>query len=83
MYDEIETSYGHTVRVQESSAAEAPHVWLFVSDSPVVVNHNPQLTVEQAIRVRDALTAFIDERGEVIHVDVCKCGQILCVCKGQ
>lgn len=63
VYDEIETSYGHTVRVQESSSAEAPHVWLFVSDSPVVVTHNPHLTIEQAIRVRDALTAFIDEEG--------------------
>lgn len=26
----IETSYGHTIRVQESSAASGPHVWLFI-----------------------------------------------------
>lgn len=63
VYDELPTTYGHTVRVQLSSAAEAAHVWLFVDDSPVAEGHNPHLSVEQAIRVRDALTAFIDEEG--------------------
>lgn len=62
IYDEIDTSYGHTVRVQESSAAMAPHCWLFVDDSPRSPGtYSPHLTVEQAVRVRDALTAFIDD----------------------
>lgn len=65
IYDEIETSYGHTVRVQESSAAIAPHCWLFVGDSKRSPGtHSPHLTVEQAVRIRDALTRFIDDVAE-------------------
>ncbi|WP_331764824.1 hypothetical protein [Streptomyces sp. NBC_01238] len=55
----IKTSYGHTVRVQESSAASGPHVWLFISDSTQVPEHNPHLNLEQAIALRAALDQFI------------------------
>lgn len=81
VYDEVTTSNGHTVRVQQSSAAMEAHVWLFVGDSPVTDSHHPHLTVAQAIRVRDALTVFIDEESrEGVTEVVCKCGQILCIC---
>jgi hypothetical protein len=57
---EIPTDYGHTIRVQESSSAEGPKVWLFISDSPVVEGHNPHLTLEQAIAVHAALGQFVE-----------------------
>lgn len=57
---EIPTDYGHTIRVQESSSAEEPKVWLFISDSPHVDGHNPHLTLEQAIAVHAALGQFIE-----------------------
>lgn len=56
----IETSYGHTVRVQESSAVDGPHVWLFIGDSPRVDGHDPHLNLEQAIALRAALDQFIE-----------------------
>lgn len=56
----IETSYGHTIRAQESSAASGPHVWLFVGDSPTTASHDPHLDLEQAIALRAALDQFIE-----------------------
>lgn len=56
----IETSYGHTIEVQESSAASGPHVWLFIDDSPTVEGKNPHLSLEQAITLRAALDQFIE-----------------------
>lgn len=56
----IPTSYGHTIRVQESSAASGPHVWLFVDDSPSVAGKNPHLDLDQAIALRAALDQFIE-----------------------
>jgi hypothetical protein len=56
----IETDYGHTIRVQESSAASGPHVWLFVSDSKQVPGHDPHLSLEQAVMLRTALDQFIE-----------------------
>jgi len=57
---EIPTDYGHTVRVQESSSAEGPKVWLFISDSPTTEGHNPHLNLEQAIALHAALGQFIE-----------------------
>lgn len=57
---EIPTDYGHAVRVQESSSAEGPHVWLFIGDSPQVEKHHPHLSLEQAIAVHAALGQFIE-----------------------
>lgn len=64
----VETSYGHKVSVYESSAANGPHVWLNVSKD---FNRGPgdlpecdvaaHLSLDQAIAIRDRLTAFIDE----------------------
>ncbi|MFE9372233.1 hypothetical protein ACFYM2_21035 [Streptomyces sp. NPDC006711] len=56
----IKTSYGHTIRVQESSAASEPHVWLFIGDSPAASGRNPHLNLEQAIALRAALDQFIE-----------------------
>jgi hypothetical protein len=55
----IETDYGHTIRVQESSAASGPHVWLFIGegDQP---GTDPHLDLEQAIALRAALDQFIE-----------------------
>lgn len=54
----IATSYGHEVRVQESSSAEAPHVWLFIDGSRIA--RDPHLNLAQAIAVHAALSQFID-----------------------
>ena len=56
----IATSYGHTIRVKESSNASGPHVWMFISDSPVVSGHDPQLSLDEAIALRAALDQFIE-----------------------
>lgn len=62
-YAVIDTDYGHTVTVRESSAASGPHVWLFIGDSPTVEKHNPHLSMGQAIQLRDALNVFIAHCG--------------------
>ena len=68
----IETSYGHTIRVQESSVASGPHVWMFISDSPHASGHDPHLNLAQAIKLRAALDQFIEgvperwSRGELL-----------------
>lgn len=56
----IDTAYGHEIRVQESSAADAPHVWLFISESDQMEGYNPHLTLAQALHLREALNQFID-----------------------
>lgn len=62
IYDEFVDLYGHKVRVQKSSYAAEPAVWIFAEEGPCEVDPaSPHLTVEQAKRVRDALDAFISE----------------------
>lgn len=58
----VNTSYGHTVRVQESSSAEGPHVWLFIGESslPRMSAMDPHLSLADAIEIRDRLTQFIE-----------------------
>lgn len=51
----VQTSRGHVVRVQESSSAEGPHVWLFTDP-----DGDPHLSLADAIEIRDRLTQFID-----------------------
>lgn len=67
IYDELTDRYGHKVRVQESSLATEACAWVFCDrndgDEPGF-EPSPHLTVAQAIRVRDALSAFIAEHGE-------------------
>jgi hypothetical protein len=65
-YDEFNDSYGAEVVVRESSAALAPHVWVFIEGGCTEPqdgsekNHGAaHLTVEQATQVRDALNEFI------------------------
>jgi hypothetical protein len=60
IYAEFTDTYGSSVRVQESSAASEPKVWIFCDkrgDEPA----SPHLSVEQARLVRDALNEFIKE----------------------
>lgn len=59
----VVTSYGRPVevRVQESSAASGPHVWLFIGEAGDRVPFDPHLTLADAIEIRDRLTQFIDE----------------------
>lgn len=69
IYDEFTDSYGSTVKVQESSSAEGPHVWIFCQNEkygrpdPTGVDRSkdftPHLSYEQAKRVRDALNDFL------------------------
>lgn len=59
----VGTSYGHSVRVQESSIASDPRVWLFVDDTPLSLAtgvDSLHLSLIDAIEVRDRLTQFID-----------------------
>ena len=55
IYDEFTDTYGHEVRVQESSLATDTRVWVFASDG------SAHLDIAQASRVRDALDTFIRE----------------------
>jgi hypothetical protein len=67
VYVELVDRHGSSVRVQESSAAEEPGVWIFAErgGEPTA----PHLTVKQATTVRDGLDAFLrdaegdDDRG--------------------
>lgn len=61
-YDEFPDSRGSKITIRESSAASGPHVWIFCE--PAYPEGEPHLTVGQARRVRDALDAFIAEKGE-------------------
>lgn len=54
----IQTAYGHDIRVQESSSAEGPHVWLFIDGSRIA--RDPHLSLAQAVAVHAALGQFID-----------------------
>jgi hypothetical protein len=56
-YPPIRTTYGHDVKVYESSAAESPHVWLAVVGA--TESCEAHMSVEQAERVRDAIDAAI------------------------
>jgi hypothetical protein len=61
-YTELTDSYGASVRVQESSAASAPHVWIFLEGGAVKENNgSAHLNIEQATKVRDALTYWLEE----------------------
>lgn len=63
VYAEFDDSYGSDVRVQESSSAGEPHVWIFCHNQRYgqgeQKDFTPHLTVEQAKIVRDALDEFI------------------------
>lgn len=61
IYDEFTDMYGGQVRVQQSSLASEPAVWIFGKNSDL--GSAAHLTVEQARRVRDALGAFLAEHG--------------------
>lgn len=56
----IATDYGHTITVRESSAAEGPHVWLFIGESERTEKGSPHLSLAQALMLRAALDQFID-----------------------
>lgn len=59
-FTQFRDSYGATVRVQSSSAAEKPHVWVYIgvgmANSGDVAAH---LTRGQAKRLRDALDRWL------------------------
>jgi len=59
----VVTSYGRPVeiRVQESSAASGPHVWLFLGEAGDKTPVDPHLSLADAIELRDRLTQFIDD----------------------
>lgn len=60
----VNTSSGHPVRVQESSSANGPHVWLFIDEAPGMSSRSPHLSLADAIEIRDRLTQFIDDTPE-------------------
>lgn len=57
-YDEFVDRSGNSIRVQKSSIATEPCVWIFAEGSGIL------LTIEQAKRIRDALDVFIAENQE-------------------
>jgi hypothetical protein len=63
----IETAYGHVLRVQESSVAFEPHLWLWVDHEGSVIKTDAgkgttgvHLTVEQAEQLIATLQTAID-----------------------
>lgn len=72
-YLELVDTYGSTVRVQQSSAAFVARCWLFVDGpkgNPGFGDGSAHLSVEQARRVRDALSVFIDDAERLINQGV-------------
>jgi hypothetical protein len=70
IYDEFTDTSGSKVRVQESSIATDPRCWIFTdAASSMAATYVPHLNVEQAQRVRDALTAFIEEQQETLQAE--------------
>lgn len=70
IYDAFVDDHGHSMRVQESSAASEPKVWVFIEDtrdlpSPphCTTPDHLHLNVEGATRLRNALDAFLTEHG--------------------
>lgn len=59
VYDQFVDHYGSEVRVQKSSLASEPAVWIFAQRDGK--DESALLTLEQAKRVRDALDSFIAE----------------------
>ena len=65
IYDQFTDTYGSDVRVQESSAATAAKVWIFCNKHGFPdQGTSPHLNVPQAVRLRDALDAFIAEQNQ-------------------
>lgn len=62
-FTELTDTYGATVRVKESSSAEASKVWIFVQGGAVNGNNGAaHLDLEQARQVRDALDEWIRDQ---------------------
>lgn len=64
-YGTVTCSYGTTLRVKESSSAEGPHVWLFVSSDPRRLREpegeaSAHLTRRQAKALVARLQAWLD-----------------------
>lgn len=62
--DPVLTTYGHEVRVYESSAADAPHIWLGIEHDGArsgiqACRAMAHLSIEQAIAIRDRLNLAI------------------------
>lgn len=69
IYLNIVDTYGTKVRVQESSSAEGPHIWIFCDPmSEEQKGTSPHLNLEQAEAVRDALDRAI-ARGKQLWGD--------------
>lgn len=65
-YASFPDTYGNIVRVQTSSAAVHPCVWVFCQRRTNAltgerIDASPHLTVEMAKKLRDALTQWIDD----------------------
>lgn len=78
--DPVPTKYGHHVEVFMSSIAFDPHCWLRIFDptpdgtmkiDPITPSYDAgvdvmaHLTLDQAIAIRDRLTAFIDDKSRI------------------
>jgi hypothetical protein len=60
-YAPINTTYGHRIKVYESSAADAAHLWVEVDPTDAVRYEGcAHLTVEQAETLIETLRAAID-----------------------
>jgi hypothetical protein len=67
VYADFTDRYDNQVRVQESSLATEPAIWIFCEPSErearryreIGIAPSPHLTIEMAKLVRDALTEFI------------------------
>lgn len=60
----VQTSYGDSVSVYESSAASGPHCWLRINPAEYQRGNDDMcahLNVEQATAIRDRLNAWLDE----------------------
>lgn len=61
VYCRLKDTYGQEIEVKYSSSGDHEAVWIFCYDPQNPDGPSPHLNRKQAIKVRDALTEFIEE----------------------
>jgi len=61
VYAEFKDTYGGKIRVQESSSAESPRVWVFVDSGPYWSQDKGQASMHLDMETVDVLIAALQE----------------------
>jgi hypothetical protein len=58
---EILDTYGHRVRVQDSSAATGPRVWVFIKESEHTIHHDLHMDEHAVRNLIASLEAWLED----------------------